>query len=120
MADAAGMMECRPAAETSGPTVCGPKKYIKGVEFVDWGVRNRLSRLIAEDGRCQFLPIDHGYFQGPTRCLECPGSTIEELYPYADALFVTRGVLRATAHPYIQPSRLWARLAALCARAGSL
>jgi len=32
---------------------------------MDWGIENRLSRLIEEDGRCQFLPIDHGYFQGP-------------------------------------------------------
>jgi putative autoinducer-2 (AI-2) aldolase len=62
-------------------------------------MRNRLSRLIGPDGRCQFLPIDHGYFQGPTRCLERPGETIRELLPYADGLFVTRGVLRASVDP---------------------
>ncbi|MEJ2024381.1 MAG: 3-hydroxy-5-phosphonooxypentane-2,4-dione thiolase LsrF [Deltaproteobacteria bacterium] len=50
-------------------------------------MRNRLSRLIGEDGRCQFLPIDHGYFQGPTHCLEQPGETIRDLLPYADGLF---------------------------------
>ncbi len=61
---------------------------------MDWGMQNRLSRVIGSDGRCFFLPIDHGYFQGPTRCLEKPGETIEPLLPYADALFVTRGVLR--------------------------
>ena len=60
---------------------------------MDWGMQNRLSRVIASDGRCFFLPIDHGYFQGPTRCLEKPGETIAPLLPYADALFVTRGVL---------------------------
>ncbi|RPI73136.1 MAG: 3-hydroxy-5-phosphonooxypentane-2,4-dione thiolase LsrF, partial [Desulfobacteraceae bacterium] len=32
---------------------------------MDWGMRNRLAHLIKPDGRCQFLPIDHGYFQGP-------------------------------------------------------
>lgn len=62
---------------------------------MDWGTRNRLSRLIQPDGRCFFLPIDHGYFQGPTRCLEKPGETIEPLLRYCDALFVTRGVLRS-------------------------
>lgn len=61
---------------------------------MDWGMQNRLSRVMGSDGRCFFLPIDHGYFQGPTRCLEKPAETIKPLLPYADALFVTRGVLR--------------------------
>ena len=61
---------------------------------MDWGMENRLSRVMGSDGRCFFLPIDHGYFQGPTRNLEKPGETIAPLLPYADALFVTRGVLR--------------------------
>lgn len=62
---------------------------------MDWGMKNRLSRLIQPDGRCFFMPIDHGYFQGPTSCLEKPGQTIKPLLPYFDALFVTRGVLRS-------------------------
>lgn len=62
---------------------------------MDWGMKNRLSQLIQPDGRCLFLPIDHGYFQGPTRCLEKPAETIKPLLPYCDALFVTRGVLRS-------------------------
>ena len=62
---------------------------------MDWGMANRLARLIQPDGHCMFLPIDHGYFQGPTRMLEQPGETIKPLLPYSDALFVTRGVLRA-------------------------
>jgi 3-hydroxy-5-phosphonooxypentane-2,4-dione thiolase len=44
-----------------------------------WGMKNRLSRLIQADGRCFFLPIDYGYFQGPTRKLEKPGQTIKPL-----------------------------------------
>lgn len=68
---------------------------------MDWGMKNRLSRLIQPDGRCFFLPIDHGYFQGPTSCLEKPGETIAPLLPYCDALFVTRGVLRAAVDPAI-------------------
>ena len=66
---------------------------------MDWGMKNRMSRLIGEDGHCFFLPIDHGYFQGPTSCLEKPGETIAPLLPYADALFVTRGVLRSCVDP---------------------
>jgi len=62
---------------------------------MDWGMKNRLSKLIQKDGHCFFLPIDHGYFQGPTRCLEQPAKTIKPLLEYCDALFVTRGVLRS-------------------------
>ena len=68
---------------------------------MDWGMKNRLSQLIGSDGHCFFLPIDHGYFQGPTKCLEKPGETIKPLLPYCDALFVTRGVLRSSVDPNI-------------------
>jgi len=66
---------------------------------MDWGMNNRMSQLIQPDGRCFFLPIDHGYFQGPTSRLEKPAETIKPLLPYCDALFVTRGVLRAAIDP---------------------
>ncbi len=66
---------------------------------MDWGMKNRMSRLIQPDGRCFFMPIDHGYFQGPTRCLEEPGETIKPLLPYCDAIFCTRGVLRSSIDP---------------------
>ncbi len=66
---------------------------------MDWGLANRMAQLIQSDGRCLFLPIDHGYFQGPTRKLEEPRKTVEPLLPYADALFVTRGVLRSSIDP---------------------
>ncbi|OGS18948.1 MAG: autoinducer 2 aldolase [Elusimicrobia bacterium RIFOXYA2_FULL_50_26] len=62
---------------------------------MDWGMKNRLSKLIAKDGHCFFMPIDHGYFQGPTNCLEEPGKTIVPLLKYCDALFATRGVVRS-------------------------
>jgi putative autoinducer-2 (AI-2) aldolase len=61
---------------------------------MEWGMKNRLSRIIQPDGHCFLMPIDHGYFQGPTSGLEKPGCTVEPLLPYADGLFVTRGVLR--------------------------
>jgi len=66
---------------------------------MDWGMKNRLAQLIQGDGHCLFLPVDHGYFQGPTRKLEEPGKTIAPLLPYADALFITRGVLRSSVDP---------------------
>ena len=66
---------------------------------MDWGMKNRLSQVFGSDGNCFFLPIDHGYFQGPTHCLEKPGETIKPLLPYCDALFVTRGVLRSAIDP---------------------
>ncbi|MBU0503027.1 MAG: 3-hydroxy-5-phosphonooxypentane-2,4-dione thiolase [Candidatus Omnitrophota bacterium] len=68
---------------------------------MDWGMQNRLSKLIQPDGKCFFMPIDHGYFQGPTRCLEKPALTIKPLLPFCDALFVTRGVLRSAIAPEI-------------------
>jgi len=66
---------------------------------MEWGMANRLARLIQSDGHCLFMPIDHGYFQGPTRKLEAPGKTLEPIMPYADAVFVTRGVLRSAINP---------------------
>lgn len=96
MADAEGILEARGVNEMNPQGDKGPGKFIKGAGNLGWGMRNRLSSLIKADGRCQFLPIDHGYFQGPTRCLERPEETIAELLPYADGLFVTRGVLRAS------------------------
>ena len=69
---------------------------------MEWGMKNRLSQLIQKDGKALFLPIDHGYFQGPTRMLEKPGETIKPLWPYADALMMTRGVLRNCIDPAMQ------------------
>ena len=69
---------------------------------MDWGMKNRLSRLIQKDGKALFLPIDHGYFQGPTHCLEHPGETIKPIIQYADGLMLTRGVLRNSIDPAIE------------------
>jgi len=66
---------------------------------MDWGMENRMAQLIKSDNRCMWLPVDHGYFQGPTSRLEQPRKTIEPLLPYADAIFITRGVLRSSVDP---------------------
>ncbi|MBN1272880.1 MAG: 3-hydroxy-5-phosphonooxypentane-2,4-dione thiolase [Candidatus Aminicenantes bacterium] len=64
---------------------------------MDFGLRNRLSRIIKpETGHTVMLAVDHGYFLGPISKLEKPGQTIEPLMPYADALMLTRGVLRSS------------------------
>jgi putative autoinducer-2 (AI-2) aldolase len=71
---------------------------------MDWGLANRLSKTIKADGRCFYLAMDHGYFQGPTHSLEHVGKAAEPLFPYVDALFVTRGVARAQINPKMEPA----------------
>jgi putative autoinducer-2 (AI-2) aldolase len=67
---------------------------------MDWGLKNRLSKIIRpEDGRCLMLAVDHGYFLGPTERLEVPRKTVTPLLPYADSLMLTRGVLRTSVPP---------------------
>ena len=62
---------------------------------MDWGMKNRMSRLIkSETGRAVWLAVDHGYFLGPLSKLEEPAKTIKPLVPFIDALMLTRGVLR--------------------------
>jgi 3-hydroxy-5-phosphonooxypentane-2,4-dione thiolase len=65
-----------------------------------WGLQNRMARMIkASSGRSVMLACDHGYFMGPTSHLEEPRKTIAPLAPFADALAVTRGVLRNSVDP---------------------
>ena len=67
---------------------------------MDWGMQNRLSRIIKpRTGHTVMLAVDHGYFLGPTRKLESPRETIKPLLPHADALMLTRGVLRSSVDP---------------------
>jgi len=66
---------------------------------MEWGMANRMARLIQSDGHCLFLPVDHGYFQGPTRKLEDPRTTLAPIVEFADAIFITRGVLRSCVDP---------------------
>ena len=62
---------------------------------MDWGLQNRMARFVKPStGHTVMLAADHGYFMGPTRRLENPRATLEPLLPYADAVAVTRGVLR--------------------------
>ncbi|HZT71089.1 MAG TPA: 3-hydroxy-5-phosphonooxypentane-2,4-dione thiolase [Terriglobia bacterium] len=74
--------------------------YVKGAGALDWGMQNRLSRIFnPASGRTVMLAIDHGYFQGPTTGLERVDLNIVPLLPYANALMLTRGILRSTIPP---------------------
>ncbi|EAT60028.1 3-hydroxy-5-phosphonooxypentane-2,4-dione thiolase [Chlorobium sp. BLA1] len=74
--------------------------FLKGAHSVDWGMKNRLSRIFRPDtGKTVMFAIDHGYFQGPTTGLERPDVNIVPLMPHADAIMLTRGILRTTVPP---------------------
>jgi len=74
--------------------------FLKGSHALDWGMKNRLSRIFNPDtGRTVMLAVDHGYFQGPTTGLERIDLNIVPLAPYADTLMLTRGILRTTIPP---------------------
>jgi 3-hydroxy-5-phosphonooxypentane-2,4-dione thiolase len=71
--------------------------FLKGSGAYDWGMKNRLARIFRpETGRTVMLAIDHGYFQGPTTGLERVDLNIVPIAHHADALMLTRGMLRST------------------------
>lgn len=62
---------------------------------MDWGMENRIARMFSPASHnTVMLAVDHGYFMGPTHRLEDAGATIGPLLPHADALALTRGILR--------------------------
>jgi len=77
--------------------------FLKGSAAYDWGMQNRLARIFRPaSGHTVMLAIDHGYFQGPTTGLERVDVNILPLVPYADALMLTRGILRSVVPPTLQ------------------
>jgi len=80
-----------------------PGFFLKGSGSLDWGMKNRLSRVFdPRSGRTVMLAVDHGYFQGPTTGLERIDLSIVPLIPHCDALFCTRGILRSVVPPDAQ------------------
>jgi putative autoinducer-2 (AI-2) aldolase len=74
--------------------------FLKGSASYDWGMKKRLANIFRpEDGRTVMLAIDHGYFQGPTSGLERVDLNIVPITGYADAVMLTRGMLRSTLPP---------------------
>ena len=62
-----------------------------------WGLENRVARMVSpRSGNTVMLAVDHGYFMGPTRRLENARATIAPLLPHADAIALTRGILRTS------------------------
>src|SRR4030042_6398280 len=97
-----------PEADKEGKDYCLdiPQKsdgfFLKGSNSLDWGMKNRLARIFnPESGRTVMLAVDHGYFQGPTTGLERIDLNIVPLMPHADALMLTRGILRSIVPPTI-------------------
>ena len=79
-----------------------PGFFLRGAGSLDWGMKNRLARIFnPQTARTVMLAIDHGYFQGPTTGLERVDLNIVPLMPMADALMLTRGILRTTVPPAI-------------------
>jgi len=74
--------------------------FLKGSTALDWGMQSRLARVFDPgSGRTVMLAIDHGYFQGPTSGLERVDVDIVPLLPWANALMLTRGILRTSIPP---------------------
>jgi 3-hydroxy-5-phosphonooxypentane-2,4-dione thiolase len=99
-----------PEADAAKPTkdknyyehipMVSPGFFLRGAGSLDWGMKNRLARIFnPATGRTVMLAIDHGYFQGPTTGLERIDLNIVPLMPLADALMLTRGILRTTVPP---------------------
>jgi putative autoinducer-2 (AI-2) aldolase len=76
--------------------------FLKGLDHVDWGIKDRMGRIFnAQSGNTVMLAFDHGYIMGPTSGLERIDLGIAPLMQYADCLMCTRGVLRTCVPPEI-------------------
>jgi 3-hydroxy-5-phosphonooxypentane-2,4-dione thiolase len=74
--------------------------YLKGSANLDWGMKDRLSRIFnPASGKTVMLAFDHGYIMGPTSGLERMDLTIVPLLEHADCLMCTRGALRQIVPP---------------------
>ncbi|MCT4509415.1 MAG: 3-hydroxy-5-phosphonooxypentane-2,4-dione thiolase [Tepidibacter sp.] len=74
--------------------------HVKGMEHVDWGMKNRLSKIFnPKTGKTLMLAFDHGYIMGSTSGLERLDLSIPPLIEDADCLMATRGALRSCIMP---------------------
>jgi len=72
------------------------KYFLKGSANLNWGMKDRLSRIFnPKTGNSVMLAFDHGFLMGPTSGLERIDLTITPLMKYADCLMCARGVLTA-------------------------
>jgi len=74
--------------------------FLKGLDHLDWGMKDRLSRIFnPKSGNTVMLAFDHGYIMGPTSGLERMDLTITPLIEHADCIMCTRGALRSIVPP---------------------
>lgn len=74
--------------------------HVKGMDNVDWGMKDRLSRIFnPKSGNTLMLAFDHGYFMGSTLGLERLDLTIPQLAEDIDVFMATRGALRSWISP---------------------
>src|SRR5512135_2925386 len=77
-----------------------PSFFLKGLEHLDWGMKDRLSRIFNPcSGNTVMLAFDHGYIMGPTSGLERMDLSITPLIEFADCIMCTRGALRSIVPP---------------------
>ena len=104
MADMDGILENKDKDYGIGIPVQGQNYFVKGADNLDWGMKDRLSRIFRPStGRTVMLAFDHGYIMGPTSGLERLDLNIVPLIQYADSLMCTRGSLRSVC--VIRPGR---------------
>lgn len=74
--------------------------HVKGMNDVDWGMKDRLSRVFRpQSGKTIMLAFDHGYIMGSTAGLERLDLNIPPLIDLIDVLMGTRGAIRAAVPP---------------------
>jgi putative autoinducer-2 (AI-2) aldolase len=85
-----------------GVPVAKKSFFLKGLDHVDWGIKDRMGRIFdSKSGNTVMLAFDHGYIMGPTSGLERIDLTITPLMEYADCLMCTRGILRTCVPPEV-------------------
>jgi putative autoinducer-2 (AI-2) aldolase len=95
MADIEGLVEAK-TVRAPGPGLARGF-HLKGSDHLDWGMKNRLSRIVKPDtGRtvCSRLTTD---ISGPTSGLEVMEETLRPLI--IGCLMLTRGILRSSVPP---------------------
>jgi len=74
--------------------------FLKGSNNLDWGMKDRLSRIFnPATGKTVMLAFDHGFIMGPTSGVERVDISIVPLIEHADCLMCARGILRALVPP---------------------
>ena len=74
--------------------------FLKGMDNVGWGIKNRLSRIFnPKTGRTVMLAFDHGSVMESTTGMDILSTSVLPLIHYADSLMCTRGAVRSVIPP---------------------